>query len=364
MAERVIVGMSGGVDSSVAAARLAAAGFEVIGVTLHLSDSLEGATASGRESVPAHVRDARRVAHHLGIAHCALDRRELFQSEIVTPFVEGYLQAMTPSPCVHCNPRVKLRELTRLASQLGAATVATGHYARIRRSNGRAHLYRGRDPTKDQSYFLHRLPLEVLTRLRLPLGDACKAEVRAEAQRLGLPSASKRESQELCFVPSGRYHAFVAERAGERLRPGPLVTQGQTVGTHQGIHRYTVGQRRSLGVALGRRAYVVAIDPATATVRLGGADELFCTAALLEDTVLGDDIRLPMACDVAVRYRGRLTACEVSSQGPGQVLVRFAKPMSAVVPGQCAVFFRGERVLGGGVIRKAVTPSESDRRVE
>lgn len=165
-------------------------------------------------------------------------------------------------------------------------------------------------------------------------------------------------------MPSGRYDAFVAERAGGRLRPGPIMAQGRQVGTHQGIHRYTVGQRRNLGVALGRRAYVVAIDPETATVRLGGADELFCAATLLEDTVLGDDVRLPMACDVAVRYRGRATACEVSSRGQGQVLVRFAQPISSVVPGQSAAFFRGGRVLGGGVIRKAVMPSETDRRAE
>jgi len=354
MSERVIVAMSGGVDSSVAAARLLAAGYEVVGVTLHLWDYPDDGSVKSRCCAPEDIHDARRVADHLGFPHYAFDRRELFQSEVVAPFVDAYLNGETPSPCVRCNRGVKSRELLSLRARLGAAKVATGHYARISRQGERYELRRGRDLGKDQSYFLHMLGQEELSQLVFPLGDADKAEVRAEAQRLGLPGANKGESQELCFVPAGRYDAFVAERAGDRLRPGPIVDdQGREVGRHQGIHGFTLGQRRNLGVALGQRAYVVGVEPASGTVRLGRKEQLVADGALLGDVALAEGVTLPLECEVLVRYRGSPHRARVVRAG-GQIRVDFASPVSAVVAGQYAVFYEGDRVLGGGVIRSAI----------
>ncbi|HYQ31092.1 MAG TPA: tRNA 2-thiouridine(34) synthase MnmA, partial [Polyangiaceae bacterium] len=222
-AERVLIAMSGGVDSSVAAARLCAQGYDVVGVTLHLWDYPDDGSVKSRCCAPEDVHDARRVADLLGIPHYAFDRRELFQREVVAPFVESYLEGETPSPCVRCNRGVKIRELFQLADRLSAARVATGHYARVLANGTNFELHRGRDHGKDQSYFLHMLGQDALSRLIFPLGDSDKPEIRAEALRLDLPGAQKGESQELCFVPTGRYDAFVAERAPERVRPGPIV---------------------------------------------------------------------------------------------------------------------------------------------
>ena len=345
MSERVLVAMSGGVDSSVAAARLVASGYDVIGVTLHLWDYPDDGSVRGRCCAPEDVHDARRVADVLGIPHFAFDRRELFEREVVTPFVESYLGGTTPSPCVRCNRGVKIKELIGLADKLGAARVATGHYARTEVVGGETRLARARDRDKDQSYFLHMLPSAVIARLMFPLAEATKAEVRAEAERLALPGAGKGESQELCFVPTGRYDAFVAERAGERVRPGPILDdQGREVATHDGIFRFTRGQRKNLGVALGRRLYVVDVDAERAVVRLGEREELLSDAARLGELVLHEEP--PLECEVVVRYRGKPVPALLSGDGE----LRFREPVAAVVPGQYAVLYRGDVVLGGGVI--------------
>lgn len=350
MAERVLVAMSGGVDSSVAAARLVAAGFDVVGVTLHLWDYPDDGSVRGRCCAPEDVHDARRVADVLAIPHFAFDRRELFEREVVQPFVDTYLRGETPSPCVRCNRGVKIRELLTLADRLGAARVATGHYARIERHDGTPRLCRARDRDKDQSYFLHMLAPAVLERLCFPLGDAAKPAVRAEAERLGLPGAGKGESQELCFVPSGRYDAFVAERAGDRVRPGPILDEsGREVGRHDGVFRYTRGQRKNLGVALGRRVYVVDVDAERATVRLGERDELLAGGAELVDVALHGN-EPPLECEAVVRYRGHATPAVLRPGGK----LEFRQPVSAVVPGQFAVMYRGDLVLGGGRIERAV----------
>lgn len=352
--ERVLVAMSGGVDSSVAAARLVRAGFDVTGVTLHLWDYPDDGSARGRCCAPEDVHDARRVADALGIAHYAFDRRELFRERVIEPFVDGYVSGRTPSPCVDCNRGVKLRELMSLADRLDAGAVATGHYARIEWVGGAPRLHRARDRSKDQSYFLHMVGPDVLGRLRFPLGDATKQEVRREARELGLPGADKGESQELCFVPTGRYDEFVSARAPDRIRPGPILDEsGRVVARHGGVHAFTVGQRRNLGVALGRRAYVVGLDAESGAVRLGSRTALLAEGALLDGTVLSDDVALPIECDVQVRYRGRPVAARVEREASG-VRLTFREPVHAVVPGQFAVFYRGQRVLGGGAIRRAL----------
>jgi len=346
--------MSGGVDSSVAAARLLAEGYDVVGVTLHLWDYPDDGSVRGRCCAPEDVHDARRVADRLGFSHYAFDRRELFRQSVVDPFVESYVAGTTPSPCVSCNRGVKIPELLSLAAGLGAERVATGHYARIVKNGERYELHRARDASKDQSYFLHMLGQASLSRLMFPLGELDKATVREEARRLDLPGAEKGESQELCFVPSGRYDTFVADRAKERVRPGPIVDEtGRTVGEHQGIHGFTLGQRRNLGVALGHRAYVVGIEPETATVRLGGADELLSESAWLDQPTLAADVAPPFACDVMVRYRGGTHSARVVEGPDSRLKLEFTSKVARVVPGQYAVFVRGERVLGGGVIREA-----------
>jgi tRNA-specific 2-thiouridylase len=347
---RVLVAMSGGVDSSVAAARLVAEGLDVVGVTLHLWDYPDDGSVKGRCCAPEDVHDARRVSDALGIPHYAFDRRELFESEVIQPFVESYLAGETPSPCVRCNRGVKIKELMGLADKLGAAQVATGHYARIDRSSGRPRLVRARDRQKDQSYFLHMLDEATLSRLRFPLGDSEKDEVRAEAVKLDLPGAQKGESQELCFVPTGRYDAFVEKRARDRVRPGPILNaEGEVVGQHAGIHQFTVGQRKNLGVALGQRAYVTAIDPTSDTVSLGSRDDLRRSSVEVADLALADDAELPLSCEVAVRYRQTPVRAEVRQKGT-RAEVCFEEPVGAASAGQFAVFYRGDRVLGGGVI--------------
>lgn len=354
MPERVVVAMSGGVDSSVAAARLVASGFDVVGVTLHLWDYPDDGSVKGRCCAPEDIYDARRVADKLGFSHYTFDRRELFEREVVKPFVESYLEGTTPSPCVRCNRGIKIPELFRLADRLGAARVATGHYARIGDRGGRVRLLRAHDEEKDQSYFLYSLDEASLRRLLFPLGDSVKADVRAEALELGLFGAEKGESQELCFVPTGRYDEFVRVRAGDRVRPGAIVDElGRTVGSHQGVFGFTVGQRKNLGVALGKRSYVVRLEPETATVHLGSREALGSATALLDEVVLAGGVELPLDAEVSIRYRAPSVRARLVRTGE-HTEVRFERPVSAVVPGQAAVFYDGDAVVGGGRIVKAL----------
>jgi tRNA-uridine 2-sulfurtransferase len=356
MAQRVVVAMSGGVDSSVAAARLVEQGYDVIGVTLHLWDYPDDGSVRGRCCAPEDIFDARRVADKLGIFHYTYDRRALFEREVVAPFVEAYLSGTTPSPCVHCNRGVKVRELFEIAEDLGAAHVATGHYARVDAAHEPPALLRALDHGKDQSYFLHMLPPEVLARLMFPLGTSSKSEVREQALRLGLSGADKGESQELCFVQQGRYAEFVSQRAPERVRPGEIVDEeGRQLGTHAGIHRFTLGQRKNLGVATGERAYVLAVDANSAKVTVGARERLLSRGARLTRASLAPDVVLPITCDVAVRYRGRPERAHVQRLGTEGLEIRFIEPMHAVVPGQVAVLYQGERVLGGGTIDSSIT---------
>lgn len=352
---RVLVAMSGGVDSAVAAARLVDEGHDVVGVTLHLWDYPdEGPGAHARCCAPEDQYDAKRTADALGIPHFTFDRRELFAKTVVAPFVEAYLAGETPSPCAACNRGVKIAELVALADRLGAARVATGHYARLGRSASAAPFIReGVDASKDQSYFLYATRREELERLAFPLGESTKAEVRAEAIARKLPGAEKGESQELCFVGSGAgaYAAFVEERAAGRLRPGPIVdADGRIVGAHDGVHRFTVGQRKGLGVALGKPAFVTSIDAESATVHLGDEAKLESQAAVVDDIVTAPDVELPVDARVRVRYRHEGARGRVERSTGARGTIRFEGPVRAISRGQIAVFYEGDRVLGGARI--------------
>lgn len=358
--------MSGGVDSSVAAARLLDAGYSVIGVTLHLWDYPEDGGERGRCCAPEDQHDARRCADFLGIPHYTFDRRELFRMHVVEPFVDAYLAGLTPSPCVECNRSVKMRELFQIADRLDAARVATGHYARVLTSpsSGRVELHRGRDHSKDQAYFLHMLREDELARVVLPLGDSMKEEVRAEAAARRLPGAGKGDSQEICFVPAGRYDAFVAQRAGSsRVRPGPIVDrEGRAVGSHPGVHAFTIGQRKGLGVALGKPAFVVGLDAESGTVRVGDEADLFTTAARIENAEFRDDVVFPLEAQVRVRARHEGQRAIIDKRrdpgaSEGDFLVLFGEPVRAVSPGQVAVAYVEDRVVGGGTITAALRPS-------
>ncbi len=352
--------MSGGVDSAVAAARLKDDGYDVVGVTLHLWDypDAEEPGGHGRCCAPEDQYDARRTADALGFPHYTFDRRALFAETVVAPFVAAYLEGETPSPCATCNRGVKLRELFALADRLGAAHVATGHYARVVQVGGTPFLAQGKDLTKDQSYFLYATSARDLRRLLFPVGASTKAEVREEAVARGLPGAGKGESQELCFVGTKphAYAAFVESRAGGKVRPGAIMgADGRVVGNHAGIHRFTVGQRKGLGIATSAPAYVTHIDASTGTVHLGDEQGLLAGSAVVDDAVLAPGVVLPQRARIRVRYRheGAFGEVDVRAQRSRSLDVRFDAPVRAITRGQVAVFYDGDRVLGGGRISSA-----------
>lgn len=353
MSERVVVAMSGGVDSSVAAALLVEAGHEVIGVTLRLAGD------ASRCCSLDDAEDARRVAERLGIRFYVADYADAFRREVMEPWADGYLAGRTPIPCVTCNQRFKFRHLLARAEALGARAVATGHYARVERdADGSLSLHRGADPDKDQSYFLFDLRPDQLARVRFPVGALRKDAVRAHARRLGLATADKAESQELCFVPDGDHAAVV-----EKLRPGAapgageIVDEaGRAVGRHGGIHRYTVGQRRGLGVAAGERVFVRAIDAARNRITVAPAARLGAVAARVRGVswVSGSPPAGALRATVRVRHRHAGASASVVPQGAEAADVRFDAAVTAVTPGQAAVFYAGDRVLGGGWIEEAL----------
>jgi tRNA-specific 2-thiouridylase len=348
---RVVVAMSGGVDSSVAAALLHAQGLEVVGATLHLWDA-EGASKVGRCCAPEDRDDARRVCDHLGIPHYVVDERELFRARVVDPFVAAYASGTTPAPCVACNQHVKLTRLVALADAFGATHVATGHYARIDYdSSGRPRLLRGRDGDKDQSYFLYGAPPSVLSRLLFPLGALTKDETRAEGRRLGVPNADKPDSQELCFVPDGDVGHFV-EAQGAAPRTGRIIDEsGAEVGRHTGIHRFTVGQRRGLGLAGGAPArYVLRIVKDTGDVVVGADDALAASTFRARDVAWTVEApAAPFEALVRVRHRHTPAPARVTPTEAGFEAC-FHAPQRALTPGQAAVIYRGEEVVGGGTI--------------
>ncbi|MEY4514965.1 MAG: hypothetical protein RLZZ450_7087 [Pseudomonadota bacterium] len=348
---RVLVAMSGGVDSSLAAALLQAQGHEVIGVTLHLWDAA-GGDKVGRCCAPEDRDDARRTCEQLGVPHYVIDEREAFRTHVVDPFIQVNLAGKTPIPCVACNQQVKLGRLWQLAQSFGAERVATGHYARLRHTEtGEAELLRGRDETKDQSYFLFGVAPTILEHMLFPLGEMYKTEAREAARAFGLPNWDKPDSQELCFVPDQDVRGFVDRHSDETAESGDIVdAQGQVLGQHRGITGFTIGQRRGIGIPGREPRYVLKIVKDTRQVVVGSAAEL-AVAELSAESVTWTGSRPAAAFDAQVRIRSRHrpSACVVTPTDNG-FTARFVTPESAVAPGQAAVVYCGERVIGGGYI--------------
>ena len=358
---KIAVAMSGGVNSSTAAALLKEEGHEVIGLTMRLWDSpADDPEKPGSCFVPAHVADARRVAEQIGISHHVIPLQEIFEKEIIGYFVDEYLRGRTPNPCVLCNQRIKFQALLKKAEELGAQALATGHYARIYGDpqTSRFKLCRGLDRRKDQSYFLFLLTQDQMGKILLPLGDKTKPEVREKAHRLGLPVAQKSESQEICFIPDDDYRKFVETRKGKEIAlPGKIVNrQGQELGRHHGIYAYTIGQRRGLGIAAPHPHYVLDLDAENNFVIAGKNEELF-SAGLMAREVNWVSIPPPegkIEAAVQIRYRHPGAPGVLLPLEEGRVRVELKIPQRAVTPGQAAVFYRGDEVLGGGWIEKTL----------
>ncbi len=354
---RVLLGMSGGVDSSVAASLLVEQGFDVVGITLQVWEPEDETVAVSRrwqERGCCKVGIARYVAKKLGIPHEVIDTRATFRAGVIDDFLSGYLAGTTPNPCVRCNEQVKLRSLHRLAEERGADYIATGHYARLVRERGRLYLQQAADARKDQSYFLYRIQPSWLPRLLFPLGAMHKSEVWAAAESLGLPADEMKESQEICFVSQGDYRAFIEKEAPQARRPGPFLDlDGRVLGQHDGIAFYTPGQRRGLGIAAGRRLYVQRVEAATGAVILGSEDSLLRSDCLVADLNLFDSSLLneETKAEVKVRYATPATRATIGPCGEGKLRIRFYAPQRALSPGQSAVFYRGDRVIGGGIIQ-------------
>jgi tRNA-specific 2-thiouridylase len=360
--KRVIAAMSGGVDSSTAAALLLRQGYEVIGVSMHLwtmgePDSLANLR---RCCSPQEIEDARTVCRALGIPHHIVDFEREFSASVVDYFCQEYLRGRTPNPCLACNQYIKFRLLLPEALDWGTDYLATGHYCRIMDNGDGYELWRARDGNKDQSYVLYMLGQEELSRLLFPVGEYTKDEVRRMAAEMGLPVASKTDSADICFLPYRDYRAFLAERFPQR--PGDIVdSSGSVVGRHQGIAGYTVGQRRGLPARGGREPlYVLGVNPAANTVVVGSGDELMSDVLWAEKLsfVSGRAPREPLAVQAKIRYRSQ-AAPAVLTLHDGRAEVRFERPQRAITPGQAVVFYQGEKVLGGGIIAESAGASRS-----
>ena len=355
---RIVVAMSGGVDSSVAAALLAEQGHDVVGVSMQLYPQGEGAAAAAREYGTCctldDLHDARRVAAAIGIPHYILNFESRFDATVVSNFVREYVAGRTPIPCSHCNSELKFAALLDRAVAMDAAALATGHYARLAQdARGRFRLLRGRDPAKDQSYFLFSLTQAQMAQARFPIGELDKDTVRAQARRLGLGVADKPDSQEICFVPDGDYASFVEREAPALTHPGVIVGQdGRQLGTHEGVHRFTIGQRKGLRLSSSAPLYVLRIDAAAAQVTVGPKAALGRTS-LTASRVNWTAGAAPAGwqCVTAqIRHRHDAAPARVRALEPMRAELEFETPQMAVTPGQAVVFYCADEVLGGGWI--------------
>ncbi|MEZ5931362.1 MAG: tRNA 2-thiouridine(34) synthase MnmA [Alphaproteobacteria bacterium] len=356
---RVVVAMSGGVDSSCVAALLAEAGHEVIGVTLQLYDHGKAVGKKGACCAGQDIQDARDVSEKLDIPHYVLDFEQRFREAVIEDFADSYAKGITPIPCVRCNQRVKFRDLLDIARDLGASALATGHYVRRIERDGRAELHVAADEHRDQSYFLFATTQDQLDFLRFPLGDLEKTETRKLAERFGLPVADKPDSQDICFVPSGSYTNIVEKLKPGAAEPGDIVhVDGRMLGRHEGLIHYTVGQRRGLAVAVGEPLYVIRLEPETRRLIVGPRPATHCAEIAVKDmnwlATPADGLR------VRVKHRAREAAADatVHPLEHGRARIVFDHLQSGVAPGQAAVLYQDTRVLGGGFIEKAPVVSD------
>jgi tRNA-specific 2-thiouridylase len=358
--------MSGGVDSSVAAALLHAQGYEVIGVTMKLWDGPHDTSAAHKTCCTLDdVSDARRVATQLGIPFFVVNFKEQFATHVIDYFIRSYAQGYTPNPCIQCNRYLKFTHLRRRAQQLGARWVATGHYASVLRGeDGRWSLQRGRDVDKDQSYFLFDLTQEQLQQTLLPLGHYRKEEVRALAARFDLRVADKPESQEICFIPDGNYRTFLQPRlAPDAAQPGPIVTTtGEIIGAHRGLPLYTVGQRRGLGIAAAQPLYVTSVHPASNTLVVGERHQALCDTLTVEGlNWMCTPPTQPLNTTVQIRYRSTPVAADIYPLEAHRARIVLHEPQFAVTPGQAVVFYQAQTVIGGGWISRPSLPEAHSR---
>ncbi len=362
---KVVVAMSGGVDSSVAAALLKARGYDVTGMMLRLW-SEAGKEESNRCCTPQAVALARRVAALLDIPFYVVDARQVFKDTVVQYFLDGYARGETPNPCLLCNRQIRWTFLLQHALALGAEFMATGHYARVRQHpDGSVQLLRSADAAKDQSYVLHVLGQDKLSRALFPIGEYTKPQIRKLAEQYGLPTASRRDSQDLCFLAGDDYRNFLQRNAPTLLKPGPIVNAlGQQVGEHTGLANYTIGQRKGLGVPSGVPLYVLGKEVATNSLRIGldqerGANELVADGV---NWMSGSPRSAAFRAEVKVRYTAREVPAQVEAlDGGSRVRVRFDAPQRDITPGQAAVFYEGEVVVGGGIIQQAITQGERNQ---
>lgn len=357
---RVVVAMSGGVDSSTAAGLLKAEGYEVIGATMCIGMVDHAGGGPARCCGLADVEDARRVALQLGIPFYVIHLREEFEEEVIRYFCEAYVKGKTPNPCILCNEKVKFGSFLKKAMALGADFMATGHYARLGfdESTGRYLLRKGVDRRKDQSYVLFSLTQDQLRYALFPLGELRKEEVRKKALELNLRVHDKPESQEVCFIHETSYHSFLLERAKESIEPGPILDKdGKVLGRHRGIPFYTVGQRRGLRLAKGRPLYVIRIDREKNAIVVGEEEEVRSDTFVVDSVnwiVPPERIRFDNA-HVKIRYNHPGSEASLSPRGENELEVKFRSPQKAITPGQAAVFYDGETVLGGGWIKEVLS---------
>ena len=353
--KKALIAMSGGVDSSVAAYLTKEAGYECIGCTMKLFENADAAvTDTGKACCTLEdAADARAVAYRLGMLHYVFNYTEQFRSCVIGQFVESYRHGETPNPCVECNRVLKFTALLDRAKVLGCKKLVTGHYARVVETENGWQLRKGIDPQKDQSYFLHMLTQEQLAHILFPLGGLPKTETRAIAEAQGFVNSHKRDSQDICFVPDGDYARVIAEHTQTLPPPGDYVdVNGNVLGRHEGIIHYTIGQRRGLGIALGRVQYVVGIDAARDRVVIGDSEALFTDTAQLSGVnwIPGTPPEAPVRCSAKIRSRHKEQPALLTFTDETHAVLKFDTPQRAITPGQYAVFYDGDNVLGGGKI--------------